>query len=325
MALRFRILPADDAGFVDPQGATGPIVAREVEVSEASGTIRLGRAAEVELPLPFAVLSSVHARLTRSTEGGWLVEDLGSTNGTWLDGRRLARGERAPFVPGTELRLATVRLVLLAPGATAPGAEGTGTIARRLVDDLFGGAAAATPTLRVTGGAPPRALPLAVADHPYVAGRAETCALRFAADEVSREHAAFVRGAEGVVVRNLGAKNGVVVNGARISGEHPLADGDVVEIGPITLTLDDPAARYLRELEELPEAAATVAPPPDEAPRAPPAVEAPPIDAPPELPVPLIEPERPRASASLRLINAIAVSILALVILAAAALFWPRR
>ncbi len=82
-------------------------------------------------------------------------------------------------------------------------------------------------------------------------GRAETCALPLGVEEVSREHAAFVRGAAGVVVRDLGSKNGVVIAGARVAGERTLADGDVIEVGPVALRLDDPVSRYLRALAAL--------------------------------------------------------------------------
>jgi pSer/pThr/pTyr-binding forkhead associated (FHA) protein len=249
MPLRFRILPMDEA---QPGGATGPLVARDVEVSDAPGELRVGRRADVELPLPFAVLSAVHARLHRAG-GGWVLEDAGSTNGTWLDGARLEPGERRPLVAGAELRLASVRLRFEGAGPARPAAtEGTATIARRLVADLFDDAGGA-PTVRITRGAAPSTLALRTLGRVYVAGRAEGCALPLGVEEVSREHAAFVRGAEGVIVRDLGSKNGVIVGGARISGDHALVDGDLIEIGPVAMTLEDPVSRYLRELEVAPE------------------------------------------------------------------------
>jgi pSer/pThr/pTyr-binding forkhead associated (FHA) protein len=250
MPLRFRILPAADARGAP--GVAGPLVEREVEVQVDVGVveIRVGRRDDVELPLPFAVLSAIHARLRRGPDG-WTVEDAGSTNGTWLDDERLAPGERRAFEWGAELRLASVRLRFEGEGPPAPAAEGTATIAQRLVADLFAGEREGAPTIAITRGATPRTLSLVALDHPYVVGRGETCALPLDVEEVSREHAAFVRGATAVVVRDLGSKNGVLVAGARVAGARALVDGDVVEVGPVALRLDDPAGRYLRALAAL--------------------------------------------------------------------------
>lgn len=315
MALRFRILPTEETRPAGA-GAAGPRAAQDVDVPDGTGEIRVGRRADVELPLPFSVLSGVHARLSRAEPGvgaGWLVEDMSSTNGTWLDGARLAPGERRPLAPGAELRLATVRLRFDGEGPTGPASQGTATIARRLVDDLFGDAGGA-PTVRVVRGAPAASLALAVPGRAYVAGRAEGCALCLPVEEVSREHAAFVRSAEGVVVRDLGSKNGVLVGGVRVSGERALADGDVVTVGPVTLSLDDPAARYLRELAALP----PEAPPPSVEASAPP-----PSPAPPPVTAAASEARRPRLGGT-QIVVGVAVSVLVLLAVAAGVLVFAR-
>ena len=67
-------------------------------------------------------------------------------------------------------------------------------------------------------------------------------------NELSREHAAFTRGSNGVVVRDLGSKNGVQVNGVTVS-ETRLSDGAVIQMGPIKLQLADPEDRYMRDIE----------------------------------------------------------------------------
>jgi pSer/pThr/pTyr-binding forkhead associated (FHA) protein len=305
MPARFRILASPGpAGAGAPVGATGPLVQRDVEVVDAA-VIRLGRRADLELPLPFPALSAEHARVRREG-GGWVVEDAGSTNGTWLGGRRLALGERRPLAPGAELRLANVRVRFDGEGATPGAPEGTGTIARRLVDDLFGGTDTA-PSVRVAGGASPGRLALVHAGRAYVVGRSEACALPLSVEEVSREHAAFVRGPEGVVVRDLGSKNGVSVGGARVPGERRLSDGELVRIGPVTLAFEDPAERYLRELADAPAAPE----PPASSP--PPLTEPPVVAAPPE--------PRPRATSRLALLVGISVLLLLAAAVAAAVLF----
>ena len=51
--------------------------------------VTLGRAAGCQVPLDDSYASQVHARVFHR-EGQWYVEDLGSTNGTYLNRRRVA-------------------------------------------------------------------------------------------------------------------------------------------------------------------------------------------------------------------------------------------
>ena len=231
---------------------------RTVDFPDTVGEIRVGRRQDLELPLPFRALSSVHARLTRDAAGRWSVEDLGSRNGTTLCGVRLGVGERHALAAGSPIGFGVVTVIFDGPVADAPrravgAAEGTGTIARRLVNDFFAGEpGAGAPMLAVLRGAPPATLRMDALDRRYVVGRVEEAALQLVVEEISREHAAFTRTWEGVTVLDLGSKNGVRVNGTPAT-EQRLHDGDVVEIGSVTLRLTDPADRYLRELEAQPD------------------------------------------------------------------------
>jgi DNA-binding NtrC family response regulator len=56
---------------------------------------------DVEDPM----MSRRHARLTRSATGEYFVSDLGSTNGTWLDGRSVPAGTLGKLEPGSILVL----------------------------------------------------------------------------------------------------------------------------------------------------------------------------------------------------------------------------
>ena len=57
---------------------------------------RFGRDVDLEFPTEpdDDIVSATHARVRHSPDGTWWLEDLGSTNGTWLNGRRLAAPER---------------------------------------------------------------------------------------------------------------------------------------------------------------------------------------------------------------------------------------
>lgn len=259
MPLRFRILPAPAeirAGWVGDgasEWARGPSEERAFEIASEMDQVRIGRRPGAEIELPFPSVSLVHTRLFRGqSRGDWWVEDLGSTNGTWIDGVRLPSGRPRPLRPGQRLRIATVDIVFEGWSETARGAESTATIARRLISDLFGVVGGDVPTLAVEAGpARPSAVRLCDRDRRYLAGRADGCDLVLPSEHVSREHAAFVRHWDGVVVSDLGSKNGVLVNGTAIVGQARLCDGDRIEVGPVVFRFTDPEDRYVRRLESL--------------------------------------------------------------------------
>ena len=53
-----------------------------------SGTVQVGRSPSCQIPLTDTFASSIHARLF-ARDGSWFVEDLGSTNGTYVNERRV--------------------------------------------------------------------------------------------------------------------------------------------------------------------------------------------------------------------------------------------
>ncbi|HEY5401908.1 MAG TPA: FHA domain-containing protein, partial [Pyrinomonadaceae bacterium] len=74
---------------------TQPNGSREIPLIFKPGGRRLnvGRASDNELMLNHSSVSKIHAALLMSSEGTLLVADTGSTNGTFINGRRIAYGE----------------------------------------------------------------------------------------------------------------------------------------------------------------------------------------------------------------------------------------
>jgi pSer/pThr/pTyr-binding forkhead associated (FHA) protein len=226
-----------------------------VQVEPREGDLVIGRRRGDDIELPFADVSEQHARLMRG-DRGWLLLDLGSANGTYVNGRRLTPFVAQALSLGDVLRLASIELLVEGEGRPAQrevSPESTATLARRLVSDLFGTwRPTEVPRLVVAEGpALGHELHLEVVGCRYRVGRGAGCNLVVPDDDMSREHAEFERRWDGVFVRDLNSKNGVLCMGERLAAEQRLADGDVLRLGQTSFRLEDPEDRYLRQMEEV--------------------------------------------------------------------------
>ncbi|MCC7177276.1 MAG: FHA domain-containing protein [Acidobacteria bacterium] len=76
------------------------------------GEIRtIGRATGAQFVVDAPLVSRVHCRLTSSPEGALTVEDLGSTNGTYVNDRRVEHP--TPLAPSDTLRVGRVAFEVL--------------------------------------------------------------------------------------------------------------------------------------------------------------------------------------------------------------------
>lgn len=67
----------------------------------------------------------------------------------------------------------------------------------------------------------------------FLIGRSEECQLRPNSEKISRHHCVILLGEGSASIRDLGSKNGTLVNGERVVGEQELKAGDVLEVGPL--------------------------------------------------------------------------------------------
>lgn len=85
----------------------GPLTGTEIPLEGAQ--ITLGRAPDSTIVIDDDYASSRHARIYES-EGTWIAEDLGSTNGTWIDRTRLTTPTVLPV--GAPLRVGRTTLMI---------------------------------------------------------------------------------------------------------------------------------------------------------------------------------------------------------------------
>ncbi|MCB7135743.1 FHA domain-containing protein FhaB/FipA [Cellulosimicrobium marinum] len=97
---------AEPARPAAPSGPTRLVVTagplRGTTVPLTTSSILIGRAPSCTLVLDDDYSSSRHARIFPQ-QGGWFVEDLGSTNGTYVNDQRI--GQVVPLGPGTQVRI----------------------------------------------------------------------------------------------------------------------------------------------------------------------------------------------------------------------------
>lgn len=92
--------PAAPAGPSRLVVTGGPLTGTTIPLTTSS--ILIGRAPSCTLVLDDDYSSSRHARIFPQ-HGGWFVEDLGSTNGTYVDEQRIS--QVVPLGPGTRVRI----------------------------------------------------------------------------------------------------------------------------------------------------------------------------------------------------------------------------
>jgi ABC-type multidrug transport system ATPase subunit/pSer/pThr/pTyr-binding forkhead associated (FHA) protein len=163
-------------------------------------------------------LSRRHARLSRGVAGELILEDLGSANGTAVNGDAL-RGPRV-LVPGDRIALGETTLEVRTGDGVGPAALTSAQPSAPLRDTGTGAELLA-------GG---RRLPIAAGG--LVIGRDPASDVRVDSPRASRRHARVDVAGGGHSVVDLGSGNGTYVNGERVHGEaRALRSGDAIAVG----------------------------------------------------------------------------------------------
>ncbi|RZK89578.1 MAG: FHA domain-containing protein, partial [Methylobacterium sp.] len=218
----------------------------------------IGRDPTADFQLPVSTISRHHARIGEA-DSIYTVEDLGSTHGTSINGRKLEPGSKRVLRHGDIIELTSAKVTCAIEtdkvASVEPG-EGTQQIAARAVQGILGRIGEASsdgPFLRVIAGAGEGSrFPLSSPHSEWTLGRSRDCEVALGDLNVSRRHAQIKKDWHGYVIYDLGSKNGVQVGDAPIQHKRRLRDRDEITIGPIRLVFVDPDAELLEALKDVP-------------------------------------------------------------------------
>src|ERR1019366_6615023 len=196
-------------------------------------------------------LSRRHARVFVDGAGRPRVEDLGSTNGTWINEQRLT--DARIVASGDVLRVGQTTFEIEVPAAPAATRLATAVpIAAPTVAEV----PSPGPRLRVVAG-PTKGEEIMLVDELLIGrGFGEHGALG-GDKRLSRRHARIARGPGGLFfIEDTGSSNGTMINGGRVGHGRALREGDQIEVGSSTLeALGLPSAPLAAELDDQPPAA----------------------------------------------------------------------
>jgi pSer/pThr/pTyr-binding forkhead associated (FHA) protein len=217
--------------------------------------IVVGRREDTDLCLPYSEVSSRHAKL-KPSGAGMAICDLGSTNGTYLDGKtKLEAQKEVTIPPGGRVTIGPAILEVEAPppppppppppAAKAPppprpaaperdpGSQGTMLVGNvdaksALVEMAMFEASGARLVVAAQDGR--RVVPLDKME--MTVGR-EDGEIKIAHPSVSKEHARISFQAGGFFIEDLGSSNGSFVEGQRVQGRLPVASHAAVTFGTV--------------------------------------------------------------------------------------------
>lgn len=171
-----------------------------------AAAITIGRNPSSAIQLDYPMISWDHARIF-STDRGWMIEDLRSTNGTALN-RIDNRIQLEPLTPTDDIYLGSYKI------------SASVILERKQINQ--GEAAFERVNLR---------------GDQIVFGRDPSCDYPLDFSMISWRHALLKRTPQGVIVEDLNSRNGTYVNGMRVNGSAVVLPGQEIGLGSFRFQL----------------------------------------------------------------------------------------
>lgn len=215
------------------------------EYEIVKGSVLLGRDFDCDIVLPGGRVSRTHAQLELE-ESGWSIKDLGSANGTRINGKRI---EKARLSQGDVINLGGNELHFETTGPSMP-VETTrldtiedleSTLVQTNLETILNDVSRPRLVVRT----PDKTWEVVLEQDSLTIGRDPGSDLPITDVGLSRRHARIERKNDEFRLRDLDSTNGTWIGGQRIE-EHDLHDGEVIRIGEVQLVF-----RTGFELQEL--------------------------------------------------------------------------
>lgn len=185
---------------------------------DEKGSATLGRSPECDIPLQDSNASRRHATVIR-LQSGYEVSDLGSTNGTLVNGQLV---KKQKLRHGDVIRIGAVEATFVDESQAAAGAAP--------MQNCF----------LVFAKGDRRGEKFELTQPRTTIGRKETNTLALKDNVASSYHCEIVRNLNGYVIRDLGSTNGTLLNGETVT-EGQLTHGAKIRVGNTRFVFQDPA------------------------------------------------------------------------------------
>ncbi|MCD4752178.1 MAG: FHA domain-containing protein, partial [Anaerolineaceae bacterium] len=199
--------------FQRDQGAWDQITLRP-------GEYVLGRSEEADLSIPDTKISRRHAKIIVDAAMGCFLMDMGSANGTQINGNPLRQRVKVPFGMSQTASMGSYLFqVMPLTGESRTMIE----VAQSDIGETLVSATQMAPVAALTlryreGSGSWQELPLGTGEQ--IMGRSSEAQLRIPSNTMSRRHASLFIQEGRVWITDLSSKNGILINGQRISPEQ---------------------------------------------------------------------------------------------------------
>ncbi|MBM3164955.1 MAG: FHA domain-containing protein [Bacteroidetes bacterium] len=196
-------------------------------ITQTQPTATVGRNSTNDVVLNPGVISGAHVKF-ELINGELFLQDLGSTNGTFVNGQRISAGSLVNVIGKTVSLSGQITLNI-----------------RSVETDNPPNSIKSTPTLANLGN---QILEQLNHKKSVTLGRASSCDVAIDNNLISRNHAKISLFGDKYYIEDLGSMNGTFLNGVRISGRTAMKLTDTIILGRISITLGGKVVDISKEI-----------------------------------------------------------------------------